>query len=99
MKIVEKQLKIVGVHSKAMRDYCYKEGSVVPHHLAQALSANMSNMQNAVENCDKDWARELQNERFYLYIEARKLFGLNMSQMNWLLWEEFKHEITDFKVR
>ena len=90
-------MKIVGVFNNRLMDYCYGVDSIRPLHIAQSLSCTMHNLNYAHKNNDHDYKVSCQNELKELYKEAKKDFGLSISQMNWFTWYEFSHTVTQHK--
>lgn len=90
-------MKIVGVFNNRLMNYCYGVDNIRPLHIAQRLASTMHNLNYAHENNDYEFKVSCQNELKELYKEARKDFGLSISQINWFAWYEFSSRITDFK--
>jgi hypothetical protein len=86
---------IVGVSSKKLEDFCYKMNDIRPLHIVQELKCVMGNIKYAKRH--KESIRNLCKKRLDLYFEAWMFFGLNMTQVNDFLWDEYMHEITDYK--
>lgn len=90
-------MKIVGVFNNRLMNYCYGVDNIRPLHIAQSLACTMHNLNYAYENNDHEFMVSCQNKMKELYKEARKEFGLSISQINWFAWYEFMSDITEFK--
>lgn len=91
------QMKIVGVFNNRLMNYCYKVDNIRPLHIAQSLSCAIHNLNYAHTNNDHEFMVSCQDKIKELYKEARKDFGLSISQINWFAWYEFMSDITEFK--
>lgn len=97
LKFKKRPEKFVGICNKRLEEICYREDSVIPLHLCQSLSINIFNMRSAIRNNDEEFKKELYDERKQIYKDAKTLFNIDMTYLNHLTWEEYKHTITNYK--
>ena len=89
--------RFVGINFKPLKEICEDWNTIEPLHICQGLSANILNTRYAINEGDKDWLEELQLQRREFYEKAWNFYGLNVTNLNFYLWGEYHHNITDYR--
>jgi hypothetical protein len=89
----QNDMLVVGVYNKRLEQKCYEHNSIRPLHIAQGLMCTIENWRTAVRDDDEDFLWDVKEEKISLYNEARKTYGMSMTEINSLAWGEYHIEI------